>query len=180
MTPLEILEAHTVKRPWSEASRMRCKCGEVVTAETEGQLYSLHRAHVAEVLDKHMQERMAHERAHTIQMIRDQSDWTQDETDEYGRVTLEGYLTIGTRELDKIEDGTGADRMCFSLADWEKREEQVRAEAKAEALNESATYAVEWVGIVGDGALVDLKTESEYADTAEWLRARANQYKENQ
>ena len=58
--------------------------------------------------------------------------------------------------------------------------ETVRAEAKAEALNESATYAVEWVGIVGDGALVDLKTESEYADTAEWLRARANQYKEEQ
>lgn len=59
MTILEILEAHTVKRPWSEASRMRCKCGEVVTAETEGQLYALHRAHVAEVLDKHMQEREA-------------------------------------------------------------------------------------------------------------------------
>ncbi|WP_121866158.1 hypothetical protein [Glutamicibacter nicotianae] len=59
MTPLEILEAHTVKRPWSEASRMRCKCGEVVIAETEGQLYSLHRAHLAEVLDKHMQEREA-------------------------------------------------------------------------------------------------------------------------
>lgn len=59
MTPLEILEAHTVKRPWSEASRMRCKCGEVVIAETEGQLYTLHRAHLAEVLDKHMQEREA-------------------------------------------------------------------------------------------------------------------------
>lgn len=59
MTILEILEAHTVKRPWSEASRMKCKCGEVVTAETEGQLYALHRAHVAEVLDKHMQEREA-------------------------------------------------------------------------------------------------------------------------
>lgn len=59
MTILEILEAHTVKRPWSEASRMRCKCGEVVIAETEGQLYALHRAHVAEVLDKHMQEREA-------------------------------------------------------------------------------------------------------------------------
>ena len=59
MTIQEILTAHTVKRPWSEASRMRCKCGEVVTAETEGQLYALHRAHVAEVLDKHMQEREA-------------------------------------------------------------------------------------------------------------------------
>lgn len=59
MTIQEILEAHTVKRPWSEASRMRCKCGEVVTAETEGQLYALHRAHLAEVLDKHMQEREA-------------------------------------------------------------------------------------------------------------------------
>lgn len=59
MSILEILEAHTVKRPWSEASRMRCKCGEVVTAETESRLYALHRAHVAEVLDKHMQEREA-------------------------------------------------------------------------------------------------------------------------
>ena len=59
MSIQEILEAHTVKRPWSEATRMRCKCGEVVTAETEGQLYALHRAHVAEVLDKHMQEREA-------------------------------------------------------------------------------------------------------------------------
>lgn len=59
MTILEILEAHTVKRPWSEASRMRCKCGEVVTAETVPQLYTLHRAHLSEVLDKHMQEREA-------------------------------------------------------------------------------------------------------------------------
>ena len=55
MTTQEILEAHTVKRPWSEASRMKCKCGEAVTAETEDQLYALHRAHVAEVLEKHMQ-----------------------------------------------------------------------------------------------------------------------------
>ena len=59
MTVLEIVEAHTVKRPWSEASRMRCKCGEVVTAETEGQLYTLHRAHLAEVLEKRMQQREA-------------------------------------------------------------------------------------------------------------------------
>jgi len=59
MTPLEILEAHTVKRPWSEASRMRCKCGEVVTAETENQLYALHRAHVAQVLDEAMREAKA-------------------------------------------------------------------------------------------------------------------------
>lgn len=59
ITILELLEAHTVKRPWSEASRMRCKCGEVVTAETEGQLYALHRAHAAEVLEAHQQEREA-------------------------------------------------------------------------------------------------------------------------
>lgn len=57
MSILEILEAHTVKRPWSEASRMRCKCGETVTAETEGQLYTLHRAHVAHVLEQHERER---------------------------------------------------------------------------------------------------------------------------
>lgn len=54
MSVQEILEAHTVKRPWSEASRMRCKCGEVVTAETEHQLYTLHRAHVAEVLERYV------------------------------------------------------------------------------------------------------------------------------
>ena len=59
MTPLEILDAHTVKRPWSEASRMRCKCGEAVTAETEGQLYALHRAHVAEVIDAWVKEQRA-------------------------------------------------------------------------------------------------------------------------
>lgn len=67
-----------------------------------------------------------------------------------------------------------------ALNEFDRWLETVRAEAKAEALNESATYADEWVGIVGDGALVDLKTESEYDDTAEWLRARANQYKEEQ
>lgn len=59
MSILEILEAHTVKRPWSEASRMRCKCGETVTAETEGQLYALHRAHVAQVLEQHEREAKA-------------------------------------------------------------------------------------------------------------------------
>jgi len=59
MTVQEILTAHTVKRPWSEASRMRCNCGDVVIAETEGQLYALHCVHVAEVLDKHMKEREA-------------------------------------------------------------------------------------------------------------------------
>lgn len=53
MSILEILQAHTVKRPWSEASRMRCKCGETVTAETECQLYALHRAHVAQLLELH-------------------------------------------------------------------------------------------------------------------------------
>ena len=57
MTILEILEAHTVKRPWSEATRMKCKCGQAAIAETETQLYALHRAHVAGVLEKHMQER---------------------------------------------------------------------------------------------------------------------------
>ncbi|MGP7812393.1 hypothetical protein [Glutamicibacter soli] len=59
MSILEILEAHTVKRPWSEASRMRCKCGETVTAETEGQLYALHRAHVVQVLEQHEREAKA-------------------------------------------------------------------------------------------------------------------------
>jgi len=53
-------------------------------------------------------------------------------------------------------------------------------EAKAGALREAAEYAVDWVGVVGDGRLVDLKTKTEYDDTAEWLRARAEQYEEEQ
>lgn len=72
MTPLEILEAHTVKRPWSEASRMRCKCGEVVTAETEGQLYALHRAHVAEVIDVWAQEQRAEAKADSLEEAADE------------------------------------------------------------------------------------------------------------
>ena len=95
MTILEILEAHTVKRPWSEASRMRCKCGEVVIAETEGQLYSLHRAHLAEVLDKHMQEREQQMR----QLIRDMTDPGACWFDHHGGCQEQGYLELKPGEL---------------------------------------------------------------------------------
>lgn len=67
--------------------------------------------------------------------------------------------------------------MAESDAEFDRLINRVRAEAKAEALREAAEYAVEWVGVVGDGQLVDLKTETEYDDTAEWLRDRANQYR---
>ncbi|KUM31872.1 hypothetical protein AQ436_01780 [Arthrobacter sp. EpRS66] len=101
MTPLEILEAHTVKRPWSEASRMRCKCGEVVTAETEDQLYTLHRAHVAEVLDKHMQEREAQLR----QLVRDLLDMDDCWFDHHGGCQAHGYLSLKPGELCPHAEG---------------------------------------------------------------------------
>lgn len=86
------------------------------------------------------------------------------------------HFVRGAYVHDRIEVGTAT--QAEANDEFTRWLETVRAEAKAEALNESATYAVEWVGIVGDGVFVDLKTESEYADTAAWLRARANQYKE--
>lgn len=46
------LEAHTVKRPWSDASRMRCKCGIIHIAENATQLYLQHRHHLAEEILK--------------------------------------------------------------------------------------------------------------------------------
>ncbi len=60
-------------------------------------------------------------------------------------------------------------------AEFDRWLDQVKAEAKAEALEEAAHYAVEWVGVVGDGRMVDLQTETEYDDTAAWLRTRAEQ-----
>lgn len=118
MTPLEILEAHTVKRPWSEASRMRCKCGEVVTAETVPQLYTLHRAHLAEVLDKHMKEQCAEAKAEALNEVAD--EW-------------ERLMKIGKR--------------LFT---------ETTSNERAELNN--------WAGQEKPG----------------WLRARANQYKEEQ
>lgn len=95
MVPLEILEAHTVKRPWSEASRMRCKCGEVVTAETESQLYALHRRHVAQVLDEAMREQEAQMR----QLIRDMTDPGECWFDHHGGCQEHGYLDLKPGEL---------------------------------------------------------------------------------
>lgn len=187
MTIQEILEAHqgTAAQFCATCTDYRPTQEELDAVQSLEDERRLAQRHQAEVLKKHMQERMAHERAHTIQMIRDQSDWTQDETDEYGRVTLEGYLTIGTRELDKIEDGAGADRMCFSLADWEKREEQVRAEAKQEALNEAATKLEDtsvspiWCwDKCGDPKCPDDIRVGAATEIQKWLRGRANQYKE--
>lgn len=70
--------------------------------------------------------------------------------------------------------------MAESDAEFDRLIAKIRAEATAESLREAAEYAVEWVGVVGDGRLVDLKTETEYDDTAAWLRACAEQYKEEQ
>ncbi|MBF6671571.1 hypothetical protein [Glutamicibacter sp. FBE19] len=89
-------------------------------------------------------------------------------------------------EAHKVSAFAGSDTACSCDRTWRTNVEyrahvaqvldQNMREAKAEALREAAEYAVEWVGVVGDGRLVDLKTETEYDDTAEWLRDRANQY----
>lgn len=42
------------------------------------------------------------ERDRVIQAIRDQGEWEPDQTDEYGRVELAGYVTIGARELSAL------------------------------------------------------------------------------
>ena len=49
---LATLQAHTVKRPWSDASRMRCKCGIIHIAEDATQLYLQHRHHLADEILK--------------------------------------------------------------------------------------------------------------------------------
>lgn len=123
MSILEILEAHkpVTLRYRADDVVIRCACGGDMCGDTTPLAEATHRAHLAEVLEEHMWEQIAHERAHTIQMIREQAHWERDETDDYGRVTLEGYLTIGTREVEKIEGGTGFDRMCFSVIGWEER-----------------------------------------------------------
>lgn len=105
MSILEILEAHTVKRPWSEASRMRCKCGETVTAETEGQLYTLHRAHVAQVLAQHEREREAaalEEAAGEIERLENIGDTAQGELNE--EQTAEYWLYHGTPKTTWLRD----------------------------------------------------------------------------
>lgn len=45
---------------------------------------------------------LADERDRVIQAIRDQGEWEPDQVDEYGRVELAGYVTIGTRELTAL------------------------------------------------------------------------------
>lgn len=53
MTIQEILTAHTQSFDWYP-----CKCGWKPTWDGRGAGEDQHRAHVAEVLDKHMQERI--------------------------------------------------------------------------------------------------------------------------
>lgn len=55
MTIQEILEAHKVKK----YNPFTCRCGWTLGEQTGAGLSAYHRAHVAEVLDKHMQEREA-------------------------------------------------------------------------------------------------------------------------
>lgn len=172
MSILEILEAHGAA-DWNEQGRRECTCGHQFTL---GYSQATHRAHVAQVLEQHEREQVAHERAHTIQMIRDQADHTPDQTGDYGRVELAGYLTIGTRELEKIEGDTGFDRMCFSVTGWEMREGQVRAEARAEAaaaIADAFQFGA-WCELFQGNLQARLNLAQPVND---WLRARAAQLK---
>lgn len=185
MTILEILEAHT--RSFRTG---RCSCDNHGTKRT----FHGHRSHVAGVLEEHMQEREAEawDKGRRSMTMPTKSCYGPTLTgrspvmgaDEKHAATYHGgeytppvrdlrtsYVALRDKDTTSLEE---------AREEFQRGIDRIRAEAKAEALEEAAAYAVEWVGIVGDGALVDLQTESEYDDTAGWLRARANQYKENQ
>lgn len=60
MTILEILEAHTLEWVADDVGNYECECGFYPDPfnGTDVSIDDQHRAHVAEVLDKHMQERI--------------------------------------------------------------------------------------------------------------------------
>lgn len=87
MTIQEILEAHT-----QVPGHYDCQCGWEREALTG---YISHRAHVAEALDKHMQEREAQMR----QLIRDMTDPGKCWFDHHGGCQEHGYLDLKPGEL---------------------------------------------------------------------------------
>lgn len=101
--------------------------------DDEGVFYTVapceHPALIAAALAPVIAEVRKDERNHVIQDIRDKSEHTPDQVGDYGRVELEGYLSIGTREVDKIENGAGFDRMCMSVTEWETGIAEAQAEA---------------------------------------------------
>lgn len=87
MTILEILEAHKVLA--FSGSDTVCACDRTWRPD------ALHRAHLAEVLDKHMQEREQQMR----QLIRDMTDPGACWFDHHGGCQEHGYLELKPGEL---------------------------------------------------------------------------------
>lgn len=92
MTIQEILEAHT-GRTFDSDGMYVCQCGHYI-GTNKGKA-DRHRAHVAEVLDKHMQEREAQMR----QLIRDMTDPGKCWFDHHGGCQEHGYLELKPGEL---------------------------------------------------------------------------------
>ena len=99
-----------------------------------------------------------------------------------------------TPDTEKVEDSYTMDQVQISLRkskvvareEFRRWLEAVRAEAKAEALNEAADKIdqIHSFGELPNGAIRE-EFRKEYwafteASKADWLRIRANQYKENQ
>lgn len=93
MTIQEILEAH-LRVMGQRGTGVLCICGWHTVALGKCS-EDLHRAHVAEVLDKHMQEREAQMR----QLIRDMTDPGACWFDHHGGCQEHGYLDLKPGEL---------------------------------------------------------------------------------
>ena len=92
MTIQEILEAHQLYLRQDEPA-WRCECGE--WKDDTCALKENHRAHVAEVLEKHMLEREAQLR----QLVRDMTDPGKCWFDHHGGCQEHGYLDLKPGEL---------------------------------------------------------------------------------
>ena len=91
MTIQEILEAH-LGSEWIEWKHSQCQCGHKFEGEYNS---TTRRAHVAEVLEKHMQEREAQLR----QLIRDMTDPGACWLYHHGGCQEHGYLDLKPGEL---------------------------------------------------------------------------------
>ncbi|MGP5689755.1 hypothetical protein [Glutamicibacter ardleyensis] len=86
MTIKEILEAH-FKIEWNDWGQRQCQCGHEFAGKYSSKA---HRAHVAEVLEKHMQER----EAQLSQLVRDMTDPGACWFDHHGGCQEHGYLDL--------------------------------------------------------------------------------------
>lgn len=107
--------------------------------DDEGVFYTVapceHPAIIAAALAPVITEVRKDERHHVIQDIREQCEYEPPQIGDYGRVELEGYITITNPELDAIENGAGFDRMCMSVTEWETGIAEAQAEALLEAVS---------------------------------------------